>query len=463
MIKKITYEDKIPIKTDKTVARKNKITAEDINEIKEVVNANAESLQTNSKNIESLIPLIKENKGEKGEPGKNFSIFKTYLSINEMELDKENVEEGNFVLIASSVEDEDNAKLYVKGAKDFTFLTDLSGAQGIKGEKGEKGDTGLQGIQGERGPQGLQGIQGPQGLQGKKGEQGEKGDQGIRGLQGEKGEQGIPGPKGDPGTPGKDGTNGTNGKTSYFHIKYSAKANPITSADMSEIPNTYIGTYVDFTQADSTDPTKYTWSQFKGSQGAKGDQGIHGTNGINGKTSYLHIAYANSADGKTGFSVSDAVNKLYIGQYTDFTQADSTDPAKYSWTKIKGEQGATGAKGDTGKTGPQGPQGEKGDIGPQGAQGPQGIQGEKGEKGEPGSPGKNPTISELSVITTKEIIENTNYEVPQYIKGNNSLSIFYEGTKLIKNVHYEEVDTTHVKFLSWNVPAQSNLEFIVRN
>ncbi len=309
-------------------------------------------------------------------------------------------------------------------------------------------------IKGDKGERGEQGIQGPQGIKGDTGPQGAQGPQGI------KGEQGV---KGDPGTPGKDGTNGTNGKTSYFHIKYSAKANPITSADMSEIPNTYIGTYVDFTQADSTDPTKYTWSQFKGSQGAKGDQGIHGTNGINGKTSYLHIAYANSADGKTGFSVSDAVNKLYIGQYTDFTQADSTDPAKYSWTKIKGEQGATGAKGDTGKTGPQGPQGEKGDIGPQGAQGPQGIQGEKGEKGEPGSPGKNPTISELSVITTKEIIENTNYEVPQYIKGNNSLSIFYEGTKLIKNVHYEEVDTTHVKFLSWNVPAQSNLEFIVRN
>lgn len=105
----------------------------------------------------------------------------------------------------------------------------------------------------------------------------------------------------------------------------------------------------------------------------------------------------------------------------------------------------------------------KGAKGEQGLQGPQGIQGEKGEKGEPGSPGKNPTISELSVITTKEIIENTNYEVPQYIKGNNSLSIFYEGTKLIKNVHYEEVDTTHIKFLSWNVPAQSNLEFIVRS
>lgn len=54
MIKKITYEDKIPIKTDETVARKNKVTAEDFNEIKEVVNTNAELLQTNSNNIKSL-------------------------------------------------------------------------------------------------------------------------------------------------------------------------------------------------------------------------------------------------------------------------------------------------------------------------------------------------------------------------------------------------------------------------
>ena len=132
----------------------------------------------------------------------------------------------------------------------------------------------------------------------------------------------------------------------------------------------------------------------------------------------------------------------------------------------RGPQGLQGIQGPQGLQGEKGEKGEKGDIGPQGIKGdtgPQGIQGEKGEKGEPGSPGKNPTISELSVITTKEIIENTNYEVPQYIKGNNSLSIFYEGTKLIKNVHYEEVDTTHIKFLSWNVPAQSNLEFIVRN
>lgn len=53
MIKKITYEDKIPIKTDETVARKNKVTAEDFNEIKEVVNANAELLETNNTNIQA--------------------------------------------------------------------------------------------------------------------------------------------------------------------------------------------------------------------------------------------------------------------------------------------------------------------------------------------------------------------------------------------------------------------------
>ena len=97
--------------------------------------------------------------------------------------------------------------------------------------------------------------------------------------------------------------------------------------------------YVDFVEADSTDPTKYTWSLIKGADGA---QGVPGTPGADGKTPYFHIAYANSADGKTGFSVDDSVNKLYIGQYTDYTPNDSTDPTRYSWTKIKGEQGNAG-------------------------------------------------------------------------------------------------------------------------
>lgn len=159
---------------------------------------------------------------------------------------------------------------------------------------------------------------------------GKNGINGLDGLQGEKGEQGIP---------GKDGTNGTDGKTSYFHIKYSSVANPTSSSQMTETPSAYIGTYVDFTESDSNDPKKYTWSKFEGKDG---EDGIPGTNGADGKTYYLHIAYANSADGKTDFSTSNSTNKSYIGQYTDTTQPDSTDPTKYSWTKIKGETGAAG-------------------------------------------------------------------------------------------------------------------------
>lgn len=75
--------------------------------------------------------------GPKGDTGEGFSIYKTYPSVNDMNEDAGNVEEGKFVLIASDVEDEDNAKLYVKGSDAFTFLTDLSGAQGIKGETGD--------------------------------------------------------------------------------------------------------------------------------------------------------------------------------------------------------------------------------------------------------------------------------------------------------------------------------------
>lgn len=136
------------------------------------------------------------------------------------------------------------------------------------------------------------------------------------------------GPQGIPGV-------GTDGKTTYLHIQYAPVQNP-TAAQMSKTPNKYIGTYTDFSGVDSTDPSKYTWAKFEG------DQGVPGTPGVNGKTPYFHIAYANSADGRTGFSVDDSVNKLYIGQYTDYTPDDSTDPTKYSWTKIKGEPGTAG-------------------------------------------------------------------------------------------------------------------------
>ena len=267
---------------------------------------------------------------------------------------------------------------YTDGSHDYEYSVSRTG------DKGEQGIPGLQGLQGEKGEQG---IQGPQGIQGEKGDTGPQGIQGPQGIK------------------GADGKNGT---SSYFHIKYSNDGGKTFTANNGETVGTYIGTYVDNTEADSTSVSKYTWQQLQGAQGPKGDQGIKGTDGTNGKTSYLHIAYANIAfvceeygsftvaenalirfgkndkwvyknftkgtynatvetfgsdpiagvtkqvDKITDFSISDSTNRDYIGQYTDFTQADSTNPASYSWTKIKGEQGLQGPQGNTGATGPTG-------------------------------------------------------------------------------------------------------------
>lgn len=176
-------------------------------------------------------------------------------------------------------------------------------------------------------------------FQGPKGDKGDPGEQGLRGLQGDKGEQGIQGPKGE------------NGKTTYTHIAYANSSDGKVGFSVSDSDRDYIGMYVDEVEADSTDPTKYAWTKIKG---ADGTQGIQGKPGADGKTPYFHIAYATSADGKTGFSITESTGKTYIGVYTDYTKADSTDPSKYKWTKIQGPQGTQGVKGDTGAQGPAG-------------------------------------------------------------------------------------------------------------
>jgi len=213
----------------------------------------------------------------------------------------------------------------------------------------------------------MDGEDGKDGEQGPQGEKGEQGEQGPPGPQGAPGLDGIQGPKGDQGIPGKDGKDG---KTQYTHIAYANSADGSKDFSVSDSNREYIGMYVDFTQNDSADPTKYAWSKIKGADGAIGTPGKPGADG---KTPYLHIAYANSADGKTGFSTTDGTNKLYIGQYTDYTQADSTDAAKYTWTKIKGEQGERGPQGVPGLQGVQGPQGEQGIQGPKGDTGAAGV------------------------------------------------------------------------------------------
>ena len=167
-----------------------------------------------------------------------------------------------------------------------------------------------------------------------KGEDGAPGRQGIQGLQGPKGDQGIPGQR------------GADGRTTYIHMAY---ADTINGGGFSQTDTNkpYIGIYYDLNQSDSSNPLDYRWTKVKGDDGANG---LPGAKGADGRTPYIHFAYANSADGRTGFSVSDAANKEYIGTYTDFVEADSTDPTKYKWTKVKGADGQTGAKGADGKS-----------------------------------------------------------------------------------------------------------------
>lgn len=124
------------------------------------------------------------------------------------------------------------------------------------------------------------------------------------------------------------GADGTNGQTSHVHFAFADNA---TGGGFSlTTPKAYMGWYADFNETASTDPTKYRWGKWKG------DQGLPGKPGADGRTPYLHTAYANSADGRTDFSTSNSGNKRYLGTYTDYTQADSTDPSKYKWVDMVG-------------------------------------------------------------------------------------------------------------------------------
>ena len=140
------------------------------------------------------------------------------------------------------------------------------------------------------------------------------------------------------GTDGKDGINGRDGRdgsSNYVHIKYSAYPNP-TDDQISEIPSDYIGICVNDVMKDPDSANSYVWSKFAGKDGE---------DGIPGKNGYVHFAYAMSADGKEGFSKSEFTGAIYIGIYSDNTQADSGNYKDYTWSKIKGDDGKTPVKG----------------------------------------------------------------------------------------------------------------------
>lgn len=127
--------------------------------------------------------------------------------------------------------------------------------------------------------------------------------------------------KGADGAQGVPGTKGADGKTPYFHTAWATNATGTTGFSVTESTGkTYLGTYTDFVQSDSTDPSKYNWVLIQGPKGA------------DGKIPFF--AYANSADGKTDFSTTDSTNKQYIGTYTGYTQ--STNYLDYKWVNMIG-------------------------------------------------------------------------------------------------------------------------------
>lgn len=193
----------------------------------------------------SLFRGRKGDKGDKGDTGEPFKITKQYTSISEMNADFANKEVpvGNFVMIDTGrPEDEDNGKLYVKSEKEFTYITDMSGAVGLKGETGDPGEDGVSvthswdgtkltitsasgtsdpvDLKGDRGEKGLSAFQVAQ-VNGYKGTEQEW----LASLKGEDGKAGnsayqIACVKGFKGTEEEwlasmKGTNGTDGKSAY--------------------------------------------------------------------------------------------------------------------------------------------------------------------------------------------------------------------------------------------------------
>lgn len=254
--------------------------------------------------------------GIQGVPGKPFDIKKAYNSVADMNANfSSDLDEGDFCVIASNVEDKDNADLYVRQGTKMKLIVDLSGATGIQGPAGPQGKQGVQGPQGNVGPQGPKGDTGPQGS---------KGDKGDTGPQGPKGDTGATGPQGPQGVAGKDGHSIWQNTQHYG-------------------PNNENWWFTDLVNASASNPPKVNDIMINADGNIAMITKVNITNDTRqGGGTFEYGPWVGNIKGPTG------------------------------------PQGPKGDKGDTGEAGPQGPKGDKGDLGPQGPQGaigPRGIQG----------------------------------------------------------------------------------------
>ena len=115
-----------------------------------------------------------------------------------------------------------------------------------------------------------------------------------------------------------------------------------SSGWQSTIPSVALGNFLwtrsitEYTDTSVSNTTSYGVSRI----GADGAQGTPGATGANGQTTYLHIAYANSADGSVNFDTSYFTGASYIGTRTDFDIDDPNDYTKYEWAELRGMDNA---------------------------------------------------------------------------------------------------------------------------
>ena len=143
---------------------------------------------------------------------------------------------------------------------DSTSVSDYTWAK----IKGNKGDPGKDGVNGKDGADGKDGVSPTVSIT----KSGDTTTITITDKEGTHTQTVKDGTNGTPGTPGADG------KTPYLHLKYSDDGGTTFTADSGETPGAYIGTYTDFTEADSTSVSDYKWAKIKGEQGVQGDTGI---------------------------------------------------------------------------------------------------------------------------------------------------------------------------------------------
>ena len=245
---------------------------------------------------------LKGAKGDKGDKGDPFTVAKVYDSVSAMNrgYSSDGVMIGGFVVVETgNVDDEDNAKLYIKGESRYEYLTDLSGSQGMTGPRGEKGE---------------------------KGDTGETGNPGVHvGSE----------PPPDTANVWID-TGGDYGSIEEW--EFTLEDESVVKRNIIIPPErALIGLRVK--KADGT------WLEIPAIKGDKGDKGDPGEKGATGAT------------GAVGATGSDGVSCTHSWNGTTLTVSSASGTSSANLKGDKGDKGDPGEKGATGATGATGPAG----------------------------------------------------------------------------------------------------------